>query len=90
MVGVVAGQRVAGWIPARNNSLCDLRIVVPGFGVMGLAYCHILGTISDTVLPRKIFRVTEKCPVILCPTRELNPKPLVMSDSQSYQIKNEQ
>ncbi|KAF9813191.1 hypothetical protein SFRURICE_015680 [Spodoptera frugiperda] len=41
------------------------------------AYCHILDTIPDSVLPLRNFQKTEKSPVILRPTRESNPRPLV-------------
>uniref|UniRef100_A0A2H1VCA6 SFRICE_002616 n=1 Tax=Spodoptera frugiperda TaxID=7108 RepID=A0A2H1VCA6_SPOFR len=44
--------------------------------MVGRAYCHILGTIPESVLPLRNFRKTEKSPLILCPTREPNPRPL--------------
>ncbi|KAF9808088.1 hypothetical protein SFRURICE_017260 [Spodoptera frugiperda] len=40
---------------------------------VGLVYCHILGTIPDSVLRLKNCRNTEKSPVVLCWTRESKP-----------------
>ncbi|KAF9823110.1 hypothetical protein SFRURICE_019348, partial [Spodoptera frugiperda] len=42
----------------------------------GYRYTGIPGTFPDSVLPLRNFRKTEKSPVVLCQTRESNPRPL--------------
>uniref|UniRef100_A0A2H1V5F7 SFRICE_006314 n=1 Tax=Spodoptera frugiperda TaxID=7108 RepID=A0A2H1V5F7_SPOFR len=46
-----------------------------------IAYCHMLGIIPNSVLLLRNFRKTEKSPVILCPSRQPNPRCL---DRQSH------
>ncbi|KAF9811895.1 hypothetical protein SFRURICE_021252 [Spodoptera frugiperda] len=40
---------------------------------------HTLATIPDSVLLLRIFRNTEKSPVILCPTGESNPRHIILN-----------
>ncbi|KAF9823582.1 hypothetical protein SFRURICE_011888 [Spodoptera frugiperda] len=76
-------------LPQSDWSRCTLRHVMPLYNVhrlfticvpvpcnRGRAYCHILGTIPDSVLPLRNFRITEKSPVIFYPIRQSNPRPL--------------
>uniref|UniRef100_A0A2H1VDN6 SFRICE_017171 n=1 Tax=Spodoptera frugiperda TaxID=7108 RepID=A0A2H1VDN6_SPOFR len=53
------------------------RVPTPAFWA-GALYCHILGTIPNSVLKiLRNFRKTEKSPIVLCPTRESNPRRIV-------------
>uniref|UniRef100_A0A2H1VAM9 SFRICE_024109 n=1 Tax=Spodoptera frugiperda TaxID=7108 RepID=A0A2H1VAM9_SPOFR len=40
-------------------------------------FCYKSHVIGDSVLIPRNFRKSERSPVILCPTRESNPRPLV-------------
>ncbi|KAF9803656.1 hypothetical protein SFRURICE_003368 [Spodoptera frugiperda] len=62
--------------PRRGRQRCTLWHVMPlCTPTFHNLYCesHVIG---DSVLPLRNFRKTEKSPVILCPTRESNPRPL--------------
>ncbi|KAF9800951.1 hypothetical protein SFRURICE_014124 [Spodoptera frugiperda] len=70
--------------PRRGRQRCTFRHVMPLYLCMYTHFSpfvlksHVIG---DSVLLPRNFRKFEKSPVILCPTRESNPRPLVR---QSY------
>ncbi|KAF9823603.1 hypothetical protein SFRURICE_011909 [Spodoptera frugiperda] len=70
-------QRHAFYL-GRDRQRCTLRHVMPLYNVHPLfTICYKSQVIGDSVLLLRNFRKTENTPVILCPTREMNPRPLV-------------
>ncbi|KAF9813855.1 hypothetical protein SFRURICE_008010 [Spodoptera frugiperda] len=67
------------------------RIIIKSILIMQVIRCSggepiAIDTIPDTVLLPRNFRKSEKSPIILCPTRESNPRPLVQVHSTSFKL----
>ncbi|KAF9799699.1 hypothetical protein SFRURICE_008263 [Spodoptera frugiperda] len=63
---------------ARGRQRCTLRHIMPVYNVHTLSSsCYKSHVIGDSELPLRNLRNSEKSPVILCPTRKSNPRPLV-------------
>ncbi|KAF9787609.1 hypothetical protein SFRURICE_001661 [Spodoptera frugiperda] len=62
--------------PRRGRLRCTLWHVMPLCTSTFHNLCSEPHVIGDSVPPLRNFRKTEKSPVMLCPTRESNPRPL--------------